>query len=183
MRRFSSFMIASAFATLSLTPSCWAGNSPIVRDCSLGQSVAAFGISVPPFASIDPDFVVLSGRTLKLRNGVLSVLASQNGLTLTASESVDPGDNGVNANHVVQLFATVSTPGQPTQSFFGTGESFVNLGIPLNPSGDGQVFTISWHASFDSGNRPCPSSTPPFITPSNTTPIPFVVTVVPEGSQ
>src|SRR5215469_13802769 len=118
MRRFSSFTIATALATLSLTSNCWADNSPIVRDCSLGQSFS--GVTVPPFASIDADVVVLSGRTLKLRNGVLSVLPSQTALTLTATESVDPGDNAVNANHVDQLFATVSTPGQPTQSFFGT---------------------------------------------------------------
>jgi hypothetical protein len=176
MSRFSSFMITSALATLSLMPNCRADNSPIVRDCSLGQK---FGmIQVPPVASIDADLVVLSGATLKLRNGVLSVLTSQNELNLTATESVDPGDNAVSSFHVVQLFATVSTPGQPTRSFFGTGESFVILGIPLEPSGDAQVFTISWHATFDSGLHPCPA---PF-TPSNTAPIPFVVTVVP-GSQ
>jgi len=181
MARFSLCVITTALATFSLMSDGWAGNSPIVRDCSLGQSFD--GIVVPPFASIDADTVTLSGSTLKLRNGVLSVLASQTELTLTASESVDPGDNAVNANHIDQLFATVSTPGQPTRSFFGTGESFVILGIPLQSTGNGQVYTITWHATFDSGFRPCPSSTG-FVTPANNpTAVPFVVTVVPEGSQ
>jgi hypothetical protein len=178
MSRFSSFMITAALATLSLMPNCRADNSPIVRDCSFGQG-QLIGIGpFPPFVSIDADLVTLSGATLKLRNGVLSVLTSQNVLNLTATESVDPGDNAVSSSHIVQLFATVSTPGQPARSFFGTGESFVILGIPLEPTGDAQVFTISWHATFDSGLHACPS---PFL-PSNTAPIPFVVTVVP-GSQ
>jgi hypothetical protein len=91
---------------------------------------------------------------------------------------VDSGDNlGTD-----QLFATVSTPGQPTRSFFGTGTGFVMLGIPLNSQDVGQVFTISWHMTTDNGFRACPNATPPFVTPANTTPIPFVVTVVP-GSQ
>jgi hypothetical protein len=171
MSRISSFMIASALATLSLMPNCRADNSPVVRDCSLGNT---------PLASSDADFVVLSGATLKLRKGVLSVLTSQNELDLTASESVDTGDNAVSSSHVVQLFATVSAPGQPTLSFFGTGESFVILGIPLNGSSTGQVYTISWHATFDSSSsRACPSATPP-ATPSNMSPNPFVVTVVPK---
>ena len=162
MSRISSFMVTSALATLSLMANSRADNSPILRDCSAGHP--------QPFLASDPDTVVLSGSTLKLRNGVLSVLPSQNELVLTASESGDPGDNA----GTDQLFATVSTPGQPTQSFFGTGTGFVILGIPLNTQDVGQVFTISWHATFDNGGHTCPSA----MTPSNTSPIPFVVTAV-----
>ena len=181
MSRISSLFIASSLATLTLASNCWAVNGPIIRDCSFGQ--------LAPFAPIDPDFVLLSGDTLKLRNGVgLSVLPSQTELDLTASESVDPNFGPPDNQGTVQLFATVSTPGQPTRSFFGTATGFVILGIPLNPQDVGQVFTISWHMTSDTGFHPCPSAGPvppattPFATPSNLTPIPFVVTVVP-GSQ
>ena len=175
MSRISSFMIASALATLSLTPKCWADNSPILRDCSVGHP--------QPFLAIDPDTVQLSGATLKVRNGVLSVLASQTELDLTASESGDPNDN-LGSD---QLFATVSTPGQPTRGFFATGTGFAIIKIPLSTDDVGQVFTISWHASFDNGFRPCPNAVAtaaaPFTTPSNLTPIPFVVTVVPASQD
>ena len=174
MSRVSSIMIASALASLSLMPNCRADNSPVVRDCSLAST---------PGGSVDADFVALTGATLKLRNGILSVTTSQNTLNLLASESIDTGDNVVSSSHVVQLFATVSSPGEPAQSFFGTGESFVILGIPLNNSSVGRVFTISWHATFDSSSsRTCPSSTPP-ATPSNMSPNPFVVSVVPSSQQ
>ena len=173
MSRMSSFMIASALATLSLMPNCRADNSPILRDCSFGPPPGA-----PPFIVIDPDTVELSGATLNVRNGVLSVLPSQTELVLTASESGDPGDK---AGHD-QLFATVSTPGQPTQGFSGTGTGFVILGIPLNIQNVGQVFTITWNASFDNGVRLCPSTAGPFPPPYNPTEIPFIVTVVP-GAQ
>lgn len=171
MSRIPSFVITSALASLSLMSICRADNSPILRDCSVGHP--------QPFLAIDPDTVQLSGATLKVRNGVLSVLPSQTELDLTVSESGDPGDPA----GTDQLFATVSTPGQPTRSFSGTGTGFVILGIPLNIQDVGQVFTISWHDTTDNGFRPCPA--PPgaqFPTPSNPTPIPFVVTVVP-GSQ
>lgn len=161
MSRISSFMIASALATLSLTTNALADNSPVVRDCSFAST---------PVSSTDADFVLLSSPTLKVRNGVLSILTSENTMTLTASESVDTNDN----QGTVQLFATVSAPGTPTQSFFATGKSFANIGIPVSSSSVGQVFTISWHATFDNGGHACPSS----VTPSNTTPIPFVVTAV-----
>jgi hypothetical protein len=161
MSRLASFTIASALATLSLMPNCRADNSPVLRDCSFAST---------PVSSTDADFVLLSAPTLKLRNGLLSILTSENALTITASESVDTNDN----KGTVQLFATVSTPGAPTQSFFGSGTGFVNLGIPVSSSSVGQVFTIVWHATFDNGQHACPSS----VTPSNTTPIPFVVTAV-----
>lgn len=168
MSRISSFMIASALATLSLMPNCWAVNGPIIRDCSFGHPTM--------FTALDGDFVLLTGDTLKVRNGLLSVLPSQTELDLTASESTDPNFGPPNTDNAgtVQLFATVSTPGQPTRSFFGTATGFVILGIPLNPQDVGQVFTISWNATFDNGGHACPSST----TPSNTTSIPFVVTAV-----
>jgi hypothetical protein len=161
MSRLASFMSACALATLSLTANAQADNSPVVRDCSFGST---------PAASPDADFVLLSSPTLKLRNGVLSILTSENTMTLTASESVDTNDN----QGKVQLFATVSAPGTPTQSFFASGTGFANVGIPVSSSSVGQVFTIAWHATFDGGQHACPSAT----TPANTSPIPFVVTAV-----
>jgi hypothetical protein len=113
---------------------------------------------------------LLSGGTLKSNNGSLTVLPSQNSLDLTASESVDQGDQ---AGHVT-LTATVAAPGLPSQTVSGTGAGFVILELPLSGSGVGQVYTISWAATFDNGQHSCPSS----FTPENTTPQPFIVTVV-----
>jgi hypothetical protein len=160
MSRLTASMLACALGTLAFMPNCRAENSPILRDCSLGM---------PPPA-IDPDFVLLSGATLKASNGALTVLPSQKSLDLTASESVDQGDNTAK----VSLFATVKGIGVPSQSFFATGTGFVILAIPLSSSIAGQVYTISWSATFDNGQHACPST----VTLSNTTPQPFVVNVV-----
>src|SRR5215467_14192961 len=161
MSRLASFMSASALACLCLVTNAQADNSPVVRDCSFAST---------PVSSSDADFVLLSSPTLAVRKGVLSILTSENVMTLTASESVDTNDN----KGTVQLFATVSAPGTPTQSFFATGTGFANVGIPVSSSSVGQVFTIAWHATFDNGGHTCPST----ATPSNTTPIPYVVTAV-----
>jgi hypothetical protein len=162
MRRFFVLMLVFAGAMFSLIgPTARAENSPILRDCSL--------VSPPPPA-VDPDFVLLSGGTLKSdNNGNLTVLPSQNSLDLTASESVDQGDQ---AGHVT-LTATIAAPGVPARTFSGAGTGFVILELPLNGSGVGEVYTISWAATFDNGQHLCPSS----ITPENTTPQPFIVTV------
>ena len=161
MSRFSTLLLASALATLSFVPNGWAENSPVVRDCALGA---------PPPPAVDPDFVLLSGATLSTSNGAPTVLPSQESLVLTASESVDSGDQAA----TVTLAASVKSPGTPTQSFFGTRTGFVMLRIPLSRAKVGQVYTISWSATFDNGQHACPST----LTQSNTTPIPFVVTVV-----
>jgi hypothetical protein len=150
--------------TLALMPNCSAENSPIVRDCSFASTQGG---------SVDADFVVLAGGTLRVgANGALTVLPSQNSLVLTASESVDTGDNA----GTVTLSGSVAAPGIPTQKFFGTGTGHVIWQLPLNGSSSsvGRVYTISWFATFDNGQHMCPST----ITPSNTAPNPYIVTVV-----
>jgi len=155
------FVLVLAGIIVSLTPpTLWAENSPILRDCSF---------LALPVASVDADFVLLSGGTLKSNNGSLTVLPSQDSLDLTASESTDQGDQ---AGHVT-LTATITSPGIPSQTVSGKGTGFVILALPLNGSGVGRVYTISWAATFDNGPHMCPSA----ITPSNTSPHPFVVTV------
>ncbi len=133
-----------------------AANSPTFRDCSL-------------FApGIDPDFVQLSGVTVS-PSGSLSVPPSQNHVALEASESSDPGDS---SGHVT-LAVTVTSPHTPTQTVSGAGTGLVFLFAPLVGSGTGKTYTISWAATFDNGQHLCPSS----VTPENTTPNPFVVSV------
>jgi len=122
-----------------------------------------------PVASVDADFVLLTGDTLKSDSGGLTVGPSQSALSLTASESTDLGDQ---AGHVT-LTATVTVPGVPSETVSGAGTGSVILSLPLNGSVVGVVYTISWAATFDNGLHMCPSP----ITLSNTTPDPFVVTV------
>ena len=166
MRRIFVLVLAGAIVSLN-GPTIWAENSPILRDCALGT---------PPPPATDPDFVVLSGDTLRSGSGNLMVLRRQKSLDLTASESVDSGDN---ANKVT-LTATITSPGIPSHTVSGGPETgFVILALPLHASRVGRVYTISWAATFDNGQHMCPSS----ITLSNTTPKPFVVTVVNPSSR
>jgi hypothetical protein len=163
MRRFFVLMVMFAGAIAPLIAlTARAENSPILRDCAL---------LVAPPPAVDPDFVLLSGGTLASNNGNLTVHPSQKSLDLVASESVDNGDQAAQ----VTLTATVSAPGIGAQTLSGTGTGFVILELPLNGSGAGRVYTISWAATFDNGQHMCPSA----LTPSNTTPQPFVVTVAP----
>jgi hypothetical protein len=143
-------------------PIAQAENSPISRDCALLAS---------PGTSVDADLVLIAGQTMRLDNGSLVVSPDQNSLTLTATESTDTGDH---SGHVT-LTATVTSPGTAPQTVSGDGTGFVILALPLDGSGVGRVYTISWAATFDNGQHQCPS----MITPSNTAPIPFVVTVAP----
>ena len=137
-------------------PPAGAANSATFRDCS---------IFVPGF---DPDFVQLSGVTVNLQN-TLTVSPSQHQLPLEASESADPGDS---PGHVT-LHATVTSAKVPTQTVSGAATGRVVLSVPLRGSKSGRSYTISWSATFDNGNHPCPSP----LTPENTTPHPFVVKV------
>jgi hypothetical protein len=159
MRRIFVLVLAGTIVSL-IAPTVWAENSPILRDCSF---------LALPVASVDADFVLLSGDTLKSDNGKLTVLPTQDSLDLTASESTDQGDQ---AGHVT-LTATITSPEIGSQTVSGEGTGFVILVLPLNGSGVGRVYTISWAATFDNGQHMCPSA----ITPSNTSPNPFVVTV------
>jgi hypothetical protein len=164
MRRIFVLVLAGTIVSLTGATS-WAENSPILRDCSF---------LALPVASVDADFVLLSGDTLKSDNGSLTVSPSQTSLTLTASESTDLQDK---AGHVT-LTATVAAPGVPCETVSGEGAGFVILALPLKGSGVGVVYTISWAATFDNGMHMCPSA----ITPSNTSPDPFVITVVSPSS-
>jgi hypothetical protein len=132
-----------------------AANSPTFRDCSLA-------------GGLDPDFVQLFGATVTPR-GTLTVLPSQNQVQLEASESSDPGDN---LGHVT-LTATVTSPTVAAHTVSGAAVGKVFLSVPLEGSGTGKSYTISWAATFDNGNHQCPSA----FTPENETPRPFVVTV------
>jgi len=133
-----------------------AANSPTFRDCS------AF------VEGFDPDFVQLSGVRVGAGGG-LAVPPGQHQVSLKASESSDPGDNLGR----VTLDATVTAPGVTAQRVSGAGTGFVVLAVPLIGPGVGRTYTISWSATFDNGNHPCPSA----FTPDNTAPNPFVVTV------
>ena len=147
--------LAFCAATLQV-PAASAANSPTFRDCS------AF------VEGFDPDFIQLSGVRVGPGGG-LTVPPGQHQVSLKASESSDPGDN---LGHVT-LDVTVTAPGVPTRTVSGAGTGFVLLSVPLVGSGVGRTYTISWAATFDNGNHPCPSPN----TPDNTTPNPFVVTV------
>ena len=164
MRRIFRLVLAGAIVSLTGT-AVWAENSPILRDCAF---------LALPIASVDADFVLLSGDTLKSDNGNLTISPLQDSLTLTASESTDQGDQ---AGHVT-LTATVTAPEIGSVTVSGAGTGSVILALPLNGSGVGRVYTISWAATFDNGMHMCPSA----ITPSNTSPIPFVVTVTSPSS-
>jgi hypothetical protein len=147
--------VAVAAASIAASPAS-AANGPTFRDCSL---------FVPGF---DPDFVELFGvRTDPQAN--LSVPPSQHQVALEASESSDPGDS---AGHVT-LDATVTPSHGPARTVSGAAIGRVVLSLPLHGSGVGGSYIISWSATFDNGNHPCPSP----LTPENPTPNPFVVHV------
>jgi hypothetical protein len=150
-------LLAGALVFL-MAPTARAANNAIFRDCSL------------LLAPIDADFLHLSGVNVK-PNGTLTVRPSQSSVELTASESFDPMDN---AGHVT-LSATITSPGIAAQTVSGSGTDFVVLELPLNGSGVGRVYTISWAATFDNGQHMCPSAITLENTPTN--PNPFVVTV------
>jgi hypothetical protein len=133
-----------------------ADNTAAFRDCSF---VGGF----------DPDFVELSGAKVDSQ-GKLSVTPTQNQVTLTASESSDPGDSMGHDTFTV----TVSAPDVPARRLSGAGTGRVVLSVPLAGAAVGSVYTISWSATFDNGNHACPSS----ATPQNTGSMPFVLNVV-----
>ncbi|HMC52799.1 MAG TPA: hypothetical protein VKI64_08575 [Acidimicrobiales bacterium] len=151
-------VLAVAGAIALVGPAARADNSPTFRDCS------AFA---PGF---DPDFVEISGVAVGADGG-LTVSPSQNSVQLLGAESSDPGDS---AGHVT-LTATVTAPGVPAQTTSGAGTGQVVLQVPLVGSGAGRTYTVSWSATFDNGNHPCPSTVTPENTPAD--PHPFVVTV------
>lgn len=137
-------------------PAAVAQNSPTFRDCSLFVQ------------GVDPDFVQLFGVTLSPQGG-LTVSPSQAKVQLEGSESSDPGDA---SNHVT-LKAIVTAPHVETQTVSGAGTGKVVLSVPLSSPRTGRTYTISWSATFDNGNHPCPSP----LTPENSKPTPFVVSV------
>jgi len=137
-------------------PAASAANGPTFRDCSLA-------------GGLDPDFVELLGVAAG-PEGAVTVPRGQEQVGIEASESSDPGDN---LGHVT-LAVTVSSPGVSMAKASGAGTGKVLLSAPLRGSKKvGRTYTISWAATFDNGNHPCPSE----FTPENTTPKPFVVTV------
>jgi hypothetical protein len=148
---------ALAVGGFSLTaPAATAQNSPTFRDCSIFVQ------------GIDPDFVQLFGVMLSPQ-GTLTVSPSQKKLQLEGSESSDPGDS---AGHVT-LKAAVTASHVAMQSVSAASAGKVIVSLPLVNPRPGRTYTISWSATFDNGNHPCPSP----LTPENTTPKPFVVTV------
>jgi hypothetical protein len=133
-----------------------AANNSIFRDCSLILS------------GIDADFLHLSGVNVHA-DGSLTVHPGQSSVELTAKESFDLMDN---AGHVT-VKATISSPGVTTLTFTGSGTDFAIARLTLLHPALGRVYTISWSATFDNGGHSCPSA----ITPQNTGPNPFVITV------
>ena len=136
-------------------PVASAANTPTFRDCSL-------------VGGLDPDFVELIGAKVT-PEGTLTVSPKTTALTLKASESSDPKDN---ENHVT-FSISVTAPGVATRAASGEGTGEVELQAPLRRRIVGRQYTISWAATFDNGGHACPSE----LTPENTTPKPFVVTV------
>jgi len=152
----SSALLALGAAAVPSSAPVVAANSPTFRDCSLLVE------------GIDPDFVQLSGVTVTPQ-GTLTVPPSVNSVQIEASESSDPGDS---SGHVT-LTVTVTAAHLPTRVVHGAAVDHVFLAVPLGGSGTGRVYTINWSATFDNGQHPCPGA----ITPDNTTPHPFVVSV------
>jgi hypothetical protein len=134
-------------------------NGPTTRDCSL--LVPAMGST---FAGLDPDFIQLSGVSVG-SGGALT--ATQNPVSLEASESPDSGDGA----NTVAFTATVSAPGTASRSFSGTAVGRVVLTLPLKGARPGSSYTISWSATFDNGFHSCPGP----LTPANPSPSPFVI--------
>ena len=165
MSRLSVLLLASALSTLAFTSQSLAANSANLRDCSFGM---------PP-ASVDDDFVMITGMTLKAvdpTNGPLTALPSQNIVHLTASESLDTNDHG--SSNTVHISGTVSAPGTTPVTLSSNGVGWATVQLPLNGSAPGVVYTISWNASFDGGGHTCPSS----ITLQNTASNPFTIKIV-----
>lgn len=133
-----------------------AANSPTLRDCSLLVE------------GVDADFVAISGVTVTPQ-GTITVPPSANSVQIEASESSDPGDQGNRA----AITVTATAAHLPTRVVSGTAVGRVFLTVPLGGSGTGRVYTISWAATFDNGQHPCPGP----IIPDNTSPDPFVVSV------
>ena len=159
MRRIGALFGVGALALGGISmaaPGALAQNSPTFRDCSLLVQ------------GIDPDFVQLFGVRLSPQ-GTLTVSPSQSKLQLEGSESSDPGD----ASGHVTLKAIVTAPHVATQTVSGGGTGKVVLSVPLARPRTGRTYTISWSATFDNGNHPCPSQ----LTPENPSPTPFVVRV------
>jgi hypothetical protein len=159
IRKIETLMGAGALALggfVLSAPAATAQNSPTFRDCSLLAQ------------GVDPDFVQLFGVTLSPQ-GTLKVPPSQKQLQVEASESSDPGDG---AGHVT-VKATVSAPRVPTRTVSGAGIGKVVVSVPLINPRVGRTYTISWVATFDNGNHQCPSP----LTPENTSPKPFAITV------
>ena len=99
----------------------------------------------------------------------MTVPPSQKQVQLEASESSDPGDS---AGHVT-LSSTVTAAHVPARTVSGAAVGRVVLSVPLIGSRPGRSYTINWAATFDNGMHQCPSA----VTPENTSPNPFVVTV------
>jgi hypothetical protein len=159
MSRLTLCIVSACLAmgvTWSRSPAVHAANAPTFRDCSL------------LLPGIDPDFVEIFGVTLT-PGGALTVDPSTRSVQLEASESSDPGDS---AGHVT-LTVTVAAPSVPAHTLSGAATDRVLLTVPLTGSGTGRTYTISWSATFDNGNHACPSA----LTPENTQPDPFSVTV------
>jgi hypothetical protein len=159
IRKIEALMGAGALAMAGFVlsaPAATAQNSPTLRDCSLLAQ------------GVDPDFVQLFGVTLSPQ-GSLRASPSQKQLQVEASESSDPGDG---AGHVT-VKATVSAPRVPTRTVSGAGIGKVVVSVPLINPRVGRTYTISWVATFDNGNHQCPSP----LTPENTSPKPFAITV------
>jgi hypothetical protein len=133
-----------------------AANSPTFRDCSLA-------------GGLDPDFVVLTGATADSQ-GNLTVTQAQTQVTLMASESAEPGDQSGHDTFTV----TVSAPGVAPRTLSGTGVGHATLSVPLSGARVGSAYTITWAATFDNGQHPCPSG----LTPQNGTSNPFVLNLV-----
>jgi hypothetical protein len=134
-------------------------NGPTTRDCSL--LVPAVGST---FAGVDPDFIQLSGVSV---GSAGTLTATQNPVSLEASESPDPGDG----SNTVAFTASVGAPGIATRSFSGSAVGRVVLALPLRGARPGSSYTISWSATFDNGFHSCPGP----LTPANPSPDPFVV--------
>jgi hypothetical protein len=133
-----------------------AANTATMRDCSFA-------------GGLDPDFVELSGAMADSQ-GKLTVAQTQNHVTMTASESSDPGDSSGQDTFTV----TVHAPNVPDKTLSGSGTGRVVLSVPLAGAAAGSAYTISWAATFDNGNHSCPSA----MTPQNTGSNPFVLNVV-----
>jgi hypothetical protein len=135
----------------ALTPAARAADGPTFRDCSF-------------VGGLDPDFVRVLDTSPRL-----TVSESQQDVDLIASESTDPMDSSGG----VTLSATISSPGIPSTVVKGANTGFVSLDIPLHESRAGRIYTITWSATFDSGNHPCPGATLPTTTDGT----PFKITV------